>query len=218
LFRNADNVYQSQRLLQYPWLIHGFGTRFSEDWPGPYIAVKQIHSDRVWPAEEAASKMCQGDAIVSATPGRMIGIRTADCVPILLVDPEKRAVAAVHAGWRGTVQNIAAKAVDRLREEYGTNPSNLLAVIGPAIGECCYEVGAEVAEQFNELLPDRRNPRRIDLAEANRRQLISARVPDEAIELSNLCTRCGEEFHSWRRDAQASGRMVSAIGIRPASS
>jgi YfiH family protein len=215
LFRNADNVYQSQRLLEYPWLIHGFGTRLSENWPGPYIGVKQIHSDIVCPADAAVPGiMCQGDAIVSRTPGALIGVRTADCVPILLVDPEKRAVAAVHAGWRGTVRNISARAVDRLRGNYQTNPTDLLAVIGPAIGECCYEVGTEVAEQFADLLPDRRQPRHIDLAEANRRQLAAAGLRNEAIEVGGLCTKCGAEFHSWRRDAEASGRMVAAIGIR----
>jgi YfiH family protein len=215
LFRNADNVYQSERLLEYPWLIHGFGTRLSEDWPGPYTGAKQVHSDRIFNADAAPNgRIGEGDALVASTPGRTIGIRTADCVPILLVDPRKRAVAAVHAGWRGTVQNIAAKTVERLRREYGTEPSDVLAVIGPAIGECCYEVGSEVAEQFEQLLPDRRQARHLSLEEANRRQLVGSGLRDEAIETGGLCTRCGSEFHSWRRDKEASGRMVAAIGIR----
>ena len=216
LFRNAEHVYQSDRLLQLPWLIHGFGTRLSDNWPGEYTRAKQVHSDVIFTADEPAAPaiLGEGDALVTSTAGRMIGVRTADCVPILLVDPAKRAVAAVHAGWRGTVQNIVGKTINHLRQEYGTNPSDVLAVIGPSIGECCYEVGPEVAEQFAQLLPDRADPRHLNLEEANRRQLAAAGLRNEAIELGSLCTRCREDLHSWRRDKEASGRMVAAIGIR----
>ena len=220
LFRNAENVYQSERLLKFDWLMHGFGTRLSERWPGTYTGAKQVHSDRIFNADETDAerigegRIGEGDALITRTAGRIVGIRTADCVPILLVDPRRQAVAAVHAGWRGTVQNIAGKTVQRLSREYGTSASDVLAVIGPAIGECCYEVGHEVAAQFADLLGDRREARHIDLQEANRRQLVAAGVPAGSIETAGLCTRCGEEFHSWRRDKEASGRMVAAIGIR----
>jgi polyphenol oxidase len=216
LFRNAEHVYQSDRLLQFSWLIHGFGTRLSERWPGKYTRAKQVHSDIVFAADQPnpPAILGEGDAVITRTPGHVIGVRTADCVPILLVDPAHRAVAAVHAGWRGTVQNIVGKTVERMREEYGTRAGDLLAVIGPCIGECCYEVGPEVAAQFDQLLPDRADPRHLNLEEANRRELVAAGVPSEAIEPGSLCTKCGEEFHSWRRDKEASGRMVAAIGIR----
>ena len=196
--------------------MHGFGTRLSEHWPGPYTRAKQVHSDVVFTAVQPnpPAILGEGDAVITRTPGRTIGVRTADCVPILLVDPVNRAVAAVHAGWRGTVQNIVGKTVERMREEYGTRAADLLAAIGPAIGESCYEVGPEVAEQFEKLLPDRGDARHLNLEEANRRELTAAGVPADAIDLGSLCTQCGEEFHSWRRDKEASGRMVAAIGIR----
>ncbi|HET8547267.1 MAG TPA: peptidoglycan editing factor PgeF [Bryobacteraceae bacterium] len=215
LFRNAEHVYQSDRLVRLPWLIHGFGTRLSTDWPREYTRVKQVHSDTIFAVDERPARVMVGDALVTRTPGRMVGVRTADCVPILLADPANRAVAAIHAGWRGTVQNIAGKTVERMRLEYGTNAADLLAVIGPSIGECCYEVGPEVAGQFDELMANRVDSRRLNLEEANRRQLIAAGLRNESIELGSVCTRCHEEFHSWRRDREAAGRMVAAIGILP---
>src|SRR5947209_2778778 len=116
--RGADGVYRSSLLCGQMWLDHGFGTRLSPDSPGEYARVRQVHSatvvlvDKVAPPEESA----QGDAALSATPGLWIGIRTADCVPILIADPETRAVAAVHAGWRGTVADITGATVRDLAQ------------------------------------------------------------------------------------------------------
>lgn len=213
LVRESDGVYRSGRLLELPWLIHGFGTRHSPQWPGEYAQVKQIHSDIIHRADRTEFAG-QGDALVTSIPGVVIGVRTADCVPILLVDPVHRAVAAVHAGWRGTVQNIAGKSVARLAAEFGTAPGSVLAVIGPCIGQCCYEVGPEVGVQFRDSVSPSETPRYVDLALANRRQLMAAGLPDEGIETSGLCTRCNSELESYRRDRDASGRMVAAIGLR----
>ena len=91
---------------------------------------------------------CKGDASITNRPGLLLAIQTADCVPILLVDPKKRAIAAIHAGWRGTLARIAAKTIGKMQMHFGTNPRDLLAAIGPSIGPCCYEVGTEVATQF----------------------------------------------------------------------
>jgi YfiH family protein len=114
----------------------------------PLVALRQIHSDiaHVIAAPEAAP--LQGDAILTRQPGLLLAVQTADCVPILLVDPKERAVAAIHAGWRGTLARIAAKTLGRMRLEWGTQPRNVVAVLGPAIGRCCYEVGPEVAQAF----------------------------------------------------------------------
>lgn len=213
LVRGPDGVYRSARLLELLWLIHGFGTRLSPGWPGEYAQVKQVHSDLIH-RTTGTGILGQGDAIVTNTPGVAVGVRTADCVPILLVDPVHRAVAAVHAGWRGTVQNISAKTVARLADEFGTESANLLAVIGPCIGKCCYEVGPEVGVQFRDSVSENETPRYVDLAEANRRQLIAAGLLADGIETSGLCTRCNSEFESYRRDREASGRMVAAIGVR----
>ena len=139
----------------------------------------------------------------------MVAVKTADCIPILLVDEEHRAVAAVHAGWRGTVAHIAQNAVHAMWQEFGTEARRLHAAVGPGIGKCCYEVGAEVAAQFGET-----GPCHIDLAEANRRQLADAGVPEAQIYVAALCTRCGGDFHSYRRDKEKAGRMLSFVGVK----
>ncbi len=112
------------------------------------LTLRQIHSDvvRVFPTPAATAP--QADAAISGHAGLFLGIQTADCVPILLVDPRRHVVAAVHAGWRGTLARIAVKTLGRMRLEFGTNPEDVLAALGPAIGPCCYEVGPEVAQAF----------------------------------------------------------------------
>jgi YfiH family protein len=213
------NVYCISAFDELPWLRHGFGTAHSTDWPPePLASVKQIHSNHVIQVTEACSgRLAEADALVTNVPGANIGIRTADCVPILLADPEHRAVAAIHAGWRGTVDNIAGAAVRAMGTHYGSRPQALLAAIGPAIGFCCFEVGPEVAVQFAPVFPERTDLEEkvhIDLQEANRRLLTRAGVQAGHLYGCSRCTFCtAGEFHSWRRD-HSPGRMVSVIGIR----
>lgn len=212
-FKDADNVYRSDLLGDSGGILHGFGTRDSSNWPGEYTRAKQIHSDLILLADGHSGCMGQGDALVLTKPGHRIGVRTADCVPLLIADPNSHTVAAVHAGWRGTAADIAGKTIRRL-SDFNAKSEDLLVAIGPCIGECCFEVGPELEQFFRSIFPDRTDFRRIDLAEANRRQLIAAGVRRENIDVSGLCTRCGaEEFHSFRRDREASGRMVAAIGM-----
>ena len=155
--------------------------------------------------------MGNGDALLENEAGSVVAVRTADCVPIILIDEKLHAVAAVHAGWRGTVARIAPAAVQAMRERFGTEPAGLHAAIGPCIGPCCYEVGAEVAAQFG--IEGRA---RLDLPGANRKQLEEAGVTPERIYASKLCTMCRpEDFHSFRRDKEAAGRLYSFAGIRP---
>jgi polyphenol oxidase len=214
LVLSSDQVYRSPRLSTFDWLTHGFGTRLSPGWPNDYTSVKQVHSEIVHYAGRQHGCLGQGDALVSDQPGITVGIRTADCVPVLIVDPERRVVAAVHAGWRGTALRISAKSIEKMT----TEPARLIAVIGPCIGECCYEVGPEVQSRFAADFPERADLSHIDLAEANRRQLVASGLQPANIEVSGLCTRCNPNLHSFRRDREASGRMVAAIGIldRPA--
>jgi YfiH family protein len=110
--------------------------------------LRQIHSDVIHLVEKLPATPLQGDALISNTPGILLGVQTADCVPILLVDTRHHAVAAIHAGWRGTVARIAAKAIGRMQMEFGTRPADVIAAIGPAIHRCSYEVGPEVAQAF----------------------------------------------------------------------
>jgi hypothetical protein len=148
-----------------------------------------------------------GDAIVTNSPGLLLEVRTADCVPILLVDPVKRVVGAVHAGWRGSVSRIAENAVKAMGSCFGCDPAGIEAAVGPAIGPCCYEVGPEVAEQFG-----RQGRQSLDLIAWNEGILREAGV--ERVILTSACTKChSNEFHSYRRDGDAAGRMESAIGI-----
>ena len=115
----------------------------------PLATLRQVHSDIVRVVTGSAAEPLQGDAMIAQQADIVLGVQTADCVPILLVDTRLRAIAAVHAGWRGTLARIAAKAVGRMRLEFGTNPADIIAALGPSIGRCCYEVGSEVAQAFS---------------------------------------------------------------------
>jgi YfiH family protein len=141
----------------------------------------------------------------------VVGIRTADCVPVLLVDVSLRAIAAVHAGWRGSAANISAVAIRELFSKYGSRPENLYAAIGPSIGPCCYQVGAEVARQFQDWT--RCLDLRLDLPSINEMQLRQAGVGN--VWKAGVCTFCeAKEYFSFRREKDQAGRMMSFIGIR----
>lgn len=210
-YRDSEGIYKVEELAGFPWLLHGFGTRHS-DIPAriPHLAtLKQIHSTDLAAAEGRSGVLGHGDALLENTPGGVVAVKTADCIPILLIDPEHRAVAAVHAGWRGTAAGIASRAVEAMGAQFGTRPQELHAAIGPGIGECCFEVGPEVAAQFG-----REGRVHIDLEEENRRQLLEAGVTGGRIYASKLCTMCeAGEFHSFRRDRERAGRMYSFVGL-----
>jgi hypothetical protein len=208
------------------------------------VSLKQFHSDVICDFDSVPGNACNGDASITATPNLLLGIQTADCVPILLVDPKNRAVAAVHAGWRGTLQRIVEKTIGRMEMRFGTRERDLLAAVGPAIGGCCYEVGTEVAAAFHSQFPqasqwfdelrtgDEPNPLQwlnqfppghqpppknvlLDLRKANRAQLLDSGVRAENIFVSELCTACRPELlFSYRKNGAASGRMMAVIGMR----
>jgi YfiH family protein len=168
----------------------------------------------------------QADGVVSDDPSAAFGVRVADCAPILIADRRTGAVAAVHAGWRSTMQRISAEAVDAMRREVGSDPTDLVAAIGPCLGPCCGEMGEEVVDAFRAAGHDpqaiarwftRENGKRphFDLWRANREQLESAGVPAGSIHVSGLCTRSYPKvFHSYRVDGTAAGRMVGVIRAR----
>jgi YfiH family protein len=209
----ADGIYRCAEFQHFLWQSHGFGTRMAA--PAADVTIRQIHSDVVWNAHPLADRQCEGDALVTDDLKRRIGVRTADCVPILLLDAGKHAVAAVHAGWRGTVAGIVARAIEKMHVDFGTQPADIRAALGPCIQACCYEVGPEVASQFSPLFPEWppvAGKQNLDLAEANRRHMAAAGVPAAHIFDSGLCTSClAEHFFSYRREPQEPGRMVSAI-------
>jgi polyphenol oxidase len=208
------------------------------------VSLLQFHSDAILNFESAPTEPARGDASVTKRAGLLLAVQTADCVPILLVDPKNRAVAAVHAGWRGTLARIVEKAIGRMQMEFGSKAKDLLVAIGPAIGGCCYEVGTEVAaafsgqftnaaEFFDELRTgDEPNPLQwmnmmppghqpppkkvlLDLRKANRAQLEAAGVRPSNIFVSDLCTGCRRDLlFSYRKEGTQSGRMMAVIGIR----
>jgi polyphenol oxidase len=193
---------------------------------------------------DALSQPCKGDAAITKEPGLLLGVQTADCVPILLVDPKQRVVAAIHAGWRGTLARIAQKTVGRMLMQFGCKPANLLAAIGPSIGPCCYEVSADFVTKFTSQFADAEtyfdeartgeepNPLQwmnmfppghqpppknvhLDLRKANQSQLIAAGLRGANVFTSDLCTGCRRDlFFSYRKEGATSGRMLAVIGAR----
>lgn len=157
------------------------------------------------------------DAIISSTPGIALGIRTADCLPVILAAPGK-AVAVAHGGWKGIIGGIMEKAVQTLVEIYRAEPAAIVAAIGPHILSTCYEVGPDVADSFKRrfgesvLKPGRRDRPHLDLETAARLSLQSAGLAPENIDCVRLCTHCLPElFHSYRRDGRPTGRQISFI-------
>jgi len=114
----------------------------------PLITLRQIHSDLIHCVSEPSKQQLVGDGLITRTPGRLLGVQTADCLPIILVDTKRRAVGVFHAGWRGTVKRIVEKGVGEMRRYFGSLPRDIKAAIGPGIHGCCYEVGLEVREKF----------------------------------------------------------------------
>jgi YfiH family protein len=163
------------------------------------------------------------DALTTDAARVLVGVKTADCVPVVLGDPRTGACAAIHAGWRGTSAAIVALALARMKEEYGTRAPDLIAAIGPAALACCYEVGSEVAEIFKTnfpayadslFTPTRAGHARIDLHEANRRQLVEAGVAAANIHAAPLCTMCRTDlFFSYRREKKTHGRTGRLLGV-----
>jgi YfiH family protein len=183
--------------------------------------------------EQASDERPEADVIVSDDPAVAIAVRAADCVPILLADPATGAVGAVHAGWRGTAAGAVGAAVEAMVREFGSDPGRLIAAIGPSIGSCCYEVGSELVDAFaaaghERYLIDRwfltrppgranreRSPLHLDVAGANRDQLILAGVPEQNIYLSGLCTAMNlDVLTSFRYEGNGAGRIAGAIVAR----
>ena len=149
---------------------------------------------------EKATRLPSTDALITRETGVCLMVLAADCVPVLMYDPRMRVIAAVHAGWRGTVGRIAAKTEERMREEFGCDPRDMIVGIGPSIGPCCFEVGEEVVEY------------QLNLWEANRRQLRQVGVEDARIEVAGICTVCHhDQFFSYRGDRGNTGRFGAGI-------
>ena len=203
----AKGVLTLSCLDRLGWIEHGFGTRQSAISQHEMASLKQIHS-AVCLAVSEAGCAGEGDALVTVSAGLALSVRTADCYPILLADTRTRAIAAIHAGWRGTAAGIAGEVLSEMHARYGTGPRDVVAAIGPGIGACCYQVGDEVGRRFG-----LEGAGRVDLASANRQGLLEAGVPDSQIEWMRLCTFCDTRFYSFRREPENAGRMISYIRV-----
>jgi hypothetical protein len=228
------------RLTAVPGLIHGFGDgrwseaaflAFAEAKGLRPVIMRQLHSDVIHRLDAAPPRKLEGDALITNVPGLLLVIRTADCLPVLLVDEARRAVAAVHCGWRGTEKRILEKAVRAMGDAYGSAPGEILAALGPCIGAACYEVGPEVRDGFLRAgfppavfverghVPDGRAPLLepkflLDLRAANAYLLDKAGVRRESvIPAGPVCTHCETRLLSFRRSPRDSRRMSNFIAL-----
>jgi YfiH family protein len=218
----AENIHENRR--RFLALLGG-------DWS--LAACWQVHgSDVRVVSEELDARSRTGsedqhcDALTTNLPGVLVGVKTADCVPLLLADARTGACAAVHAGWRGTLAEIVVRALERMGAEYGTRAADVRAAIGPAALACCYEVGPEVVAAFSEkfpraaewFAPTREGHALVDLHRANAEQLAAAGVRPEKVHALPLCTMCRTDlFFSYRREKRLhgkTGRLLSVIGRR----
>lgn len=204
-------------------LSRAFGARLEK-----LVTVTQVHGSDLLLLDEpnpdfSHFQKLECDGIVTNQPGVMIGVCVADCVPILLLDPVRRVAAALHAGWKGTAAGIARKGVEAIVNLFDGRPRDILAAIGPAIAPCCYEVDEPVVEAFRAAgqsiesftTPAGSGKWRLDLAEANRRQLLRAGIGEANLEASPLCVSCEKDlFFSYRRDGGDTGRQMGFIMLK----
>lgn len=190
-----------------------------------FVVANQTHSDHIkvikeqetkgWNTLEDAIANC--DALITDCKNVMLTVLTADCVPVLLYDEKREMVAVVHAGWKGTSSQIVLKTVQKMIEEFASDPCDIVAGIAPSIGKCCYEVGEDVAKHFFTIPKAFYKVGKkymLDLPYANKQQLLDGGLKEEHIEMSHICTACEvNTFFSYRKEQGCSGRFMSIIGM-----
>jgi polyphenol oxidase len=189
------------------------------------ITLRQVHSNHVHIVEyiSGQEEPIEGDALASGIAGAALAVQIADCLPVLIADPAHRAIAAVHSGWRGTLSRVLPETILEMQRAFGSNPEQLQIAVGPGIRACCFEVGPEVVNLFNDVYPgislampapERPGKYLLDLCNALDFQLDLAGVPPENRHDLNTCTRCNNDlFFSYRAEGQAAGRMMAVIGM-----
>lgn len=246
---NGIRYYRSRLLAAFPWLRQAFSTRSplsggaeTEEkaektagvngcaelagffnlfglTPDRVQMVKQVHGDGVLVVDEPRKELVEADAMITNRPGVGLATIHADCVPVVLVDPVRRVIGAVHAGWKGTLAGIVPKTMARMAAEYGSRPADCWAAIGPAIGPCCYRVSRERIALFQEKWPHldwtgANEKGVLDLAAINQQLLENLGVAPGRIDQAGLCTSCqAGDFYSFRRERTAR-RMLSLIVMK----
>ncbi len=214
-----------------PFIYHGFSTagwkeadfRRREEWRGfKRIYLRQVHSDIIHFILDVPDTTLRGDAMITALPRLFLIVKTADCLPVFLVDEKKRVTAAAHCGWKGTLLRLLENVVSGMKARFGSDPADILAGLGPCISESCYEVGEDVRAPFRDSgFPDalfqqvtgRPHKYFLHLREANRLQLRRQGVRDGNIFSIDICSHCDRRFPSYRRDRADAGRMISFIAL-----
>jgi YfiH family protein len=180
------------------------------------IAVINDNYSKGW--IDSASAIDNTDALITNQKGVLLGILSADCVPVMLYDKAKQVVANIHAGWRGSACNIVSKSVIKMQQEFDSNPADIISLIAPSIGKCCYEVDINVAKHFSHIdgaYSKVGDKYMLDLPYINRYQLLQSGISDEHIQMSGVCTSCdNERFFSYRKECGCSGRFMSLIGLK----
>ncbi len=194
--------------------------------PGSFVFSDQVHGDRIHEvtAGNLHEVVHEADGLMTNVPGVTLATLYADCMPILLFDPENRAIGMVHSGWRGTAQAIGPKLVQAMAARYGSKPEDLLAALGPAIGPCCFEVGDEVVRAFEAMdalrdalpwLHWQNGKPHVDLNRINTALLVHAGVSPKRIQDTSLCTQCNADLlYSHRRDQGNTGRMAALMALQ----
>jgi len=218
-------------LEELPFIVHGFGTKFLTELKLKkytkvkdldFLSLRQIHSDIIRYVDVFPDKKLEGDAIVTSSPGILLIIKTADCLPVFIVSKNRRVVAAVHCGWRGVQKQLIQKVVLGLNNFYGCEPDSCIVAMGPSICGDCYEVGLDVFENFARanlpLQAFRRHPWRegkwfLDIKLAVCSQLIHMGIKETNIHSVDICTHCEENLISYRRDAHTKRRLLNFIGL-----
>lgn len=178
--------------------------------------LKQVHSDKFFVVNNdnyLDVRGQNGDALITSEKGIAIGVFTADCVPLILVDTHNKIVAVVHAGWKGTALNIVGKVLKYMKINMGTDSKNVFAAVGPSIGPCCFEVGVEVAEKFN-FVYENENKLYVDLWKENVKQITDFGVSKDRISSSMICTSCNCDIvFSYRKESGNTGRLGTFVEI-----
>lgn len=177
------------------------------------VRPDQVHGDSVFCACKAGAAG-EADALITRCRHLPLAIRTADCLPVFLFDTGRRAIAMIHAGWKGMHKKIISKTIEQMEIKFLTDPSELIAALGPAIRPCCYEVGEEFRGYFGGLISSRDNKLYFDIAAAAVNELLGAGVKDGHIYDSAICTSCrNDEFFSFRREGLMAGRSLSVMEL-----
>ena len=182
--------------------------------------LKQVHGNRVVAAGKRFKTGVKADAIITSETNTPIAVKVADCVAMIIVDPRNKAVAAVHAGWRGTAKRIIVKAIKAMKKKFKSRPSEMIVSLSPAIRSCCYETGKDIYNKlkkdgdFSNIFTIRGGRVYMDLHKANKNLLLRAGLRNKNIYVNDICTFCNRKlYHSYRRDGKKAGRMYSIVQI-----